>query len=69
MHHHAMETECFQELWNKDGKLVLRHVYREGKRAVDFLASMRYDNPFGGSDNKSLFQFLSRVKLKPHKIG
>ncbi|CAN1191314.1 Putative ribonuclease H protein At1g65750 [Linum perenne] len=44
---HALEITCFKEMQSRDWEVVVRHTYREGNRAADFLASIGYGYPFG----------------------
>ncbi|CAN1121936.1 Putative ribonuclease H protein At1g65750 [Linum perenne] len=44
---HALEAASFKELQNRNWEVVIRHTYREGNKAADFLASMGYGYPFG----------------------
>ncbi|CAN1130098.1 Putative ribonuclease H protein At1g65750 [Linum perenne] len=41
-HQHRMETFEFQDLRRMDWDLVIKHTYREGNHATDFLASIGY---------------------------
>ncbi|CAN1170687.1 Putative ribonuclease H protein At1g65750 [Linum perenne] len=46
-HHHGLETALFQDLCRRDWQVVVRHIFREGNHAADYLASIGYDYPFG----------------------
>ncbi|CAN1130132.1 Putative ribonuclease H protein At1g65750 [Linum perenne] len=46
-HNHGMEVIEFQELKRRSWELVIKHTYREGNRAADFLANIGYDYPLG----------------------
>ncbi|CAN1819554.1 Putative ribonuclease H protein At1g65750, partial [Linum perenne] len=46
-HQHGMEALRFAELQSRDWTVEVRHTYREGYHAADFLASSGYDYPFG----------------------
>ncbi|CAN1164269.1 Putative ribonuclease H protein At1g65750 [Linum perenne] len=48
------ETADFKDLQSRNWELVIKHVYREGNRAADFLASIGYDYPFGSHSVSSL---------------
>ncbi|CAN1752800.1 Putative ribonuclease H protein At1g65750, partial [Linum perenne] len=43
----ALEKARFQELRSREWNLVIKHTYREGNRAADYLASIGYDYPLG----------------------
>ncbi|CAN1138870.1 Putative ribonuclease H protein At1g65750 [Linum perenne] len=43
----ALEKAQFQELRGRGWNLVIKHTYREGNRAADYLASIGYDYPLG----------------------
>ncbi|CAN1335133.1 hypothetical protein LINPERPRIM_LOCUS36647, partial [Linum perenne] len=43
----VVALSCFQELRSRDWSLVIKHTYREGNRAADYLASIGYSYPFG----------------------
>ncbi|CAN1770543.1 hypothetical protein LINPERHAP1_LOCUS11646 [Linum perenne] len=62
MHQHAMEVYEFQELLGRDWEVFIRHTYREGNHAADFLAGIGHIYPFGVNDvpitNASLSYFL-----------
>ncbi|CAN1177272.1 Putative ribonuclease H protein At1g65750 [Linum perenne] len=54
-HQHALETATtFTELRNRDWELVIKHTYREGNRAADYLAGIGYGYPYG-SHSISIF--------------
>ncbi|CAN1802045.1 Putative ribonuclease H protein At1g65750 [Linum perenne] len=44
---HTLETDRFMELQNQDWELKVKHTYREANRAVDYLAGIGYDYPYG----------------------
>ncbi|CAN1830976.1 Putative ribonuclease H protein At1g65750 [Linum perenne] len=46
-HQHGMEVLQFRELLDRDWTIQIKHTYREGNHAADFLASIGYDYPFG----------------------
>ncbi|CAN1824281.1 Putative ribonuclease H protein At1g65750 [Linum perenne] len=46
-HQHSMEVMDFQEMLRRDWEIKVRHVYREGNRAADFLAGMGLNNTMG----------------------
>ncbi|CAN1162510.1 Putative ribonuclease H protein At1g65750 [Linum perenne] len=46
-HHHGLETALFKDLCRRDWQVVVRHIFREGNHAADYLASIGYDYPFG----------------------
>ncbi|CAN1809883.1 Putative ribonuclease H protein At1g65750, partial [Linum perenne] len=46
-HQHALETANLEELRNRDWQLVIKHTYREGNRAADYLAGIGYGYPHG----------------------
>ncbi|CAN1142382.1 Putative ribonuclease H protein At1g65750 [Linum perenne] len=46
-HQHALETGRFIELQNRDWELKVKHTYREGNRAADYLVGIGYDYPYG----------------------
>ncbi|CAN1281787.1 Putative ribonuclease H protein At1g65750 [Linum perenne] len=46
-HHNGMETELFHGLRNREWDLIIKHTYREGNSAMDFLANMGYGYPYG----------------------
>ncbi|CAN1186558.1 Putative ribonuclease H protein At1g65750 [Linum perenne] len=46
-HLHALETDRFQELQSREWELVIKHTYREGNRAADYLAGIGYGYPYG----------------------
>ncbi|CAN1149389.1 Putative ribonuclease H protein At1g65750, partial [Linum perenne] len=46
-HQHGMEVLQFRELYDRDWTVRIKHTYREGNHAADFLASIGYDYPFG----------------------
>ncbi|CAN1128563.1 Putative ribonuclease H protein At1g65750 [Linum perenne] len=43
----SLEIAHFRELRGRDWSLVVKHIYREGNRAADHLASIGYDYPVG----------------------
>ncbi|CAN1776652.1 Putative ribonuclease H protein At1g65750 [Linum perenne] len=47
LHQHAGEVLSFRELRARDWSITIRHVYREGNKAANFLASRGHDFPFG----------------------
>ncbi|CAN1147311.1 Putative ribonuclease H protein At1g65750 [Linum perenne] len=61
-HQHAMEVYEFQELLSRNWEVSIRHTYREGNHAADFLAGIGHSYPLGVSDiaitNASLGYFL-----------
>ncbi|CAN1824284.1 Putative ribonuclease H protein At1g65750 [Linum perenne] len=46
-HQHGMEVIEYRELCQRDWLIQIKHTYREGNHAADFLASMGYDYPLG----------------------
>ncbi|CAN1768425.1 Putative ribonuclease H protein At1g65750 [Linum perenne] len=46
-HQHAGEVLSFRELRERHWSVNIRHVYREGNKVADFLASRGHDLPFG----------------------
>ncbi|CAN1178076.1 Putative ribonuclease H protein At1g65750 [Linum perenne] len=48
-----LEKAHFRELRSRDWNLVIKHTYREGNRAADYLASIGYGYPLG-SHNVSI---------------
>ncbi|CAN1193376.1 Putative ribonuclease H protein At1g65750 [Linum perenne] len=46
-HQHAMEVLEFRDLVARDWDVQLRHVYREGNHAADFLAGIEFSFPIG----------------------
>ncbi|CAN1135802.1 Putative ribonuclease H protein At1g65750, partial [Linum perenne] len=46
-HQHGLEVLAFQELCRRDWVVMVRHVYREGNKAADFLANRGHDFPPG----------------------
>ncbi|CAN1788455.1 Putative ribonuclease H protein At1g65750 [Linum perenne] len=46
-HQNAMEVMDFQDLLKRDWTVRIRHVFREGNRAADFLASLGFALPVG----------------------
>ncbi|CAN1331699.1 Putative ribonuclease H protein At1g65750 [Linum perenne] len=46
-HQHAMEVLEFRDLVARDWDVRLRHVYREGNHAADFLAGIGFSFPVG----------------------
>ncbi|CAN1732206.1 Putative ribonuclease H protein At1g65750 [Linum perenne] len=46
-HLHVLETDRFKELQSREWELVIKHTYREGNRAADYLASIGYGYPYG----------------------
>ncbi|CAN1141544.1 hypothetical protein LINPERPRIM_LOCUS25556 [Linum perenne] len=73
MHQHGMETAQFQELYSRDCTVQLKHTYKEGNHAVDYLASIGYDYPFGSHtillSNCNLEFFLRMSISKPRRIS
>ncbi|CAN1129678.1 Putative ribonuclease H protein At1g65750 [Linum perenne] len=49
-HQHAMEVYEFQELLSRNWEVSIRHTYREGNHAADFLAGIGHSYPLGVSD-------------------
>ncbi|CAN1149044.1 Putative ribonuclease H protein At1g65750 [Linum perenne] len=49
MHNHAMEVYDFCELLERDWEVSIRHTYREGNHAADFLAGIGHGYPLGRS--------------------
>ncbi|CAN1179262.1 Putative ribonuclease H protein At1g65750 [Linum perenne] len=47
LHQHAGEVLSFRELRARHWSVNIRHVYREGNKVADFLASRGHDLPFG----------------------
>ncbi|CAN1314292.1 Putative ribonuclease H protein At1g65750 [Linum perenne] len=43
----ALEKALFQELRSRYWNLVIKHTYREGNRAADYLAGIGYGYPLG----------------------
>ncbi|CAN1170014.1 hypothetical protein LINPERHAP2_LOCUS28746, partial [Linum perenne] len=43
----ALEAAQFRELRDRDWSLTIKHTYREGNRAADYLANIGYGYPFG----------------------
>ncbi|CAN1164087.1 Putative ribonuclease H protein At1g65750, partial [Linum perenne] len=46
-HQHGMEVLQFRELCRKDWLIQIKHTYREGNHAADFLAIIGYNYPYG----------------------
>ncbi|CAN1175299.1 Putative ribonuclease H protein At1g65750 [Linum perenne] len=46
-HQHGMEVLQYQELCRRNWLIQIKHTYREGNHAADFLASLGYDYPRG----------------------
>ncbi|CAN1156116.1 Putative ribonuclease H protein At1g65750 [Linum perenne] len=46
-HQHSMEVMDFQDLMRREWDIKVRHVYREGNRAADFLASLGFNITLG----------------------
>ncbi|CAN1789715.1 Putative ribonuclease H protein At1g65750 [Linum perenne] len=46
-HQHGLEVARFRELRDRNWNLEIQHTYREGNRAADYLASIRYGYPVG----------------------
>ncbi|CAN1762608.1 Putative ribonuclease H protein At1g65750, partial [Linum perenne] len=46
-HQHGMEAIQFQDLCQKDWEVIVKHTYREGNHASNYLASIGYDYPIG----------------------
>ncbi|CAN1837682.1 hypothetical protein LINPERHAP1_LOCUS35168, partial [Linum perenne] len=46
-HQHGLEAIKLRELLNQEWTVMVQHSYREGNHAVDYLASIGYDYPFG----------------------
>ncbi|CAN1129207.1 Putative ribonuclease H protein At1g65750 [Linum perenne] len=46
-HQHALETASFKELQSRDWELFIKHTYREGNRAADYLVGIGYGYPYG----------------------
>ncbi|CAH9063024.1 unnamed protein product [Cuscuta europaea] len=46
-HQHSSEVAQFRELLNRNWTVRVEHVYREGNRAADFLASLGHTLPIG----------------------
>ncbi|CAN1342063.1 hypothetical protein LINPERPRIM_LOCUS39367 [Linum perenne] len=70
-----METAQFQELYSRDCTVQLKHMYKEGNHAVDYLASIGYDYPFGSHTillsncNLEFFLCMSISKLRRISIN
>ncbi|CAN1819267.1 Putative ribonuclease H protein At1g65750 [Linum perenne] len=47
LHQHAGEVLSFRELRARDWSVSIHHVYREGNKVADFLASRGHEFPFG----------------------
>ncbi|CAN1147579.1 Putative ribonuclease H protein At1g65750 [Linum perenne] len=47
VHQHTLEVLDIHDLLRKDWEVKIRHVYREGNRAADFLADMGFRLPPG----------------------
>ncbi|CAN1747579.1 Putative ribonuclease H protein At1g65750 [Linum perenne] len=46
-HQHAMKFMEIRDLLRRDWEIRIRHVYREGNRAADFLAGIGFQFPLG----------------------
>ncbi|CAI0433284.1 unnamed protein product [Linum tenue] len=46
-HHHAAITDRFQELCSRDWEVSCYHIYREGNKCADYLASRGHSLPLG----------------------
>ncbi|CAN1174509.1 Putative ribonuclease H protein At1g65750 [Linum perenne] len=46
-HQHTLEVLDIQDLLRHDWEVEIRHVYREGNRAADYLADMGFRFPLG----------------------
>ncbi|CAN1802249.1 Putative ribonuclease H protein At1g65750 [Linum perenne] len=44
---HGLEIENFRELRGLNWMVIIKHTYREGNHAADYLAGIGYDYPFG----------------------
>ncbi|CAN1152701.1 hypothetical protein LINPERHAP2_LOCUS18923 [Linum perenne] len=67
-HHHALEVIQFRELQARSWEIRLRHTYREGNRAANFLANLGHQRPIGlhsipVSDCNLGFHLLSPTQL------
>ncbi|CAN1148547.1 Putative ribonuclease H protein At1g65750 [Linum perenne] len=49
LHQHAMEVYDFRELLSREWEVSVRHTYREGNHAADFLAGIGHGYPLGYS--------------------
>ncbi|CAN1797059.1 hypothetical protein LINPERHAP1_LOCUS21125 [Linum perenne] len=47
IHQHETEGAQYQDLCKRIRMVTVRHKYREGNHASDYLASIGYDYPFG----------------------
>ncbi|CAN1134070.1 hypothetical protein LINPERPRIM_LOCUS16317 [Linum perenne] len=66
-HQHALETASFTELRDRDWELVIRHTYRGGNRAADYLVGIGYGYLYGShnisTSNCNLGYFLHYYDL------
>ncbi|CAN1130050.1 Putative ribonuclease H protein At1g65750, partial [Linum perenne] len=46
-HHHGLEVTQFKEFNARSWEIRIQHIYREGNRAADFLASIGHQRPIG----------------------
>ncbi|CAN1157810.1 Putative ribonuclease H protein At1g65750 [Linum perenne] len=46
-HHHGLEISQFKEFNARSWEIRIQHIYREGNRAADFLASIGHQRPIG----------------------
>ncbi|CAN1777220.1 Putative ribonuclease H protein At1g65750, partial [Linum perenne] len=60
-HQHATEVLKFRGLQRRNCTIRVRHVYREGNKAVDYLACRGHDFPFGAHVFPSLDSNLGHI--------